>query len=97
MKYMGLCAVVFEKFRPQRSKSNDEILPNLLEQNFSTKAINQKWVGDITYIQTLLNGWCYLAYIMNLVSQKIVVYEFSCSMDASLVAKALRKTIFNQH
>lgn len=97
MKHMGLFAVVFKRFRPQRSKSNDEALPNLLEQDFSAKAINQKWVGDITYIHTLRDGWCYLASIMDLASQKIVGYEFSRSMDASLVVKALRKAMFNQN
>ena len=36
--------------------------PNLLEQDFSTGAPNQKWVSDFTYIETD-EGWLYLAVV----------------------------------
>lgn len=97
MKHIGLFAVIFKKFRPQSSKSKDKDLPNLLKQDFSADKINKKWVVDITYIYTVKDGWCYLASIMGLCSQKIVGYEFSRTMDASLVIKALDKAMFNQN
>ena len=38
------------------------IAPNLLERNFSASKPNEKWVTDITYIQTT-EGWLYLAIL----------------------------------
>jgi len=97
MKSLGLFAVVFKKFRPQSSKSQNQDLPNLLEQDFSAERINEKWIADITYIYTIQNGWCYLASILDLASHKIVGYEFGTSMDASLVVGALDKAMYNQN
>lgn len=43
--------------------------PNLLEQDFTAVAPNQKWVADVTYIRTL-EGWLYLAVVLDLYSRK---------------------------
>ncbi|MCQ6274874.1 IS3 family transposase [Bacillus sp. V3B] len=58
-------------------------------RDFSTKTINEKWVADITYIHTLREGWCYLAFVLDLHSKKIVGYSFSRTMTTDLVIKAL--------
>ena len=50
--------------------------PNLLEQKFEAKTPNQKWVSDITYIWTL-EGWLYLAVILDLFSRKVVGVSMS--------------------
>ena len=39
------------------------IVPNLLDQDFSATGPNQKWAGDISYIWTS-EGWLYLAVIL---------------------------------
>lgn len=44
------------------------VAPNLLEQDFSATAPNQKWVSDITYIATD-EGWLYLAVVLDLYSR----------------------------
>ena len=62
---------------------------NLLDRDFSTTTINEKWVADITYIHTVRDGWCYLASVMDLHSKKIVGYSFSRSMTTDLVMNAL--------
>lgn len=41
------------------------VAPNLLEQDVSAMAQNQKWIGDITYLATG-EGWFYLAVLINL-------------------------------
>jgi transposase InsO family protein len=41
------------------------IAPNLLNQDFSADAPNQKWAGDISYIWTG-EGWLYLAVVIDL-------------------------------
>src|SRR5690606_39289321 len=62
---------------------------NLLNQDFSTTTINEKWVTDITYIHTLRDGWCYLASVMDLHSRKIVGYAFDRHMTTELALKAV--------
>ena len=39
------------------------IMPNLLDQDFSATGPNQNWAGDISYIWTS-EGWLYLAVIL---------------------------------
>ena len=45
-------------------------LENVLKRDFTTTYINEKWVGDITYIHTIKDGWCYLASVLDLHSKK---------------------------
>ena len=50
---------------------NIKAAKNLLQQDFTTKAPNQRWVADITYIPTY-RGMLYLAIVMDLYSRRIV-------------------------
>ena len=47
------------------------VAPNLLDQDFSATAPNQKWAGDISYIWTG-EGWLYLAVILDLYSRRVI-------------------------
>lgn len=89
MKQLGIHSIVIKKFRPTRSGKKVVERKNILKQDFSTTTINEKWVGDITYIHTLKDGWCYLASVMDLCSRKIIGYSFSKTMDSSVVIEAL--------
>ena len=71
MKKAGIRSIVVKKFRPTPSKDKVEERENIIKRNFSTTTINQKWVGDITYIYTLRDGWCYLASVLDLHSRKV--------------------------
>lgn len=93
MRALGIRSVVIKKFRPCKSDSVYNGGENLLKRDFSTTNINQKWVSDITYINTLANGWCYLASIMDLATNKIIGWHFSRNMDTALVMKALINAI----
>lgn len=53
-------------------------------------------VGDITYIHTLKDGWCYLASVLDMHSKKIIGYAFDKKMTDDLVIKALKNAHFNQ-
>lgn len=77
MKQLNIYSIVIKKFRP--AKANRKVIErkNLLKQDFTTNKINEKWVGDITYIYTLKDGWCYLASVMDLCTRKIIGYSFS--------------------
>src|SRR5690625_2532725 len=80
MKKAGVRSIIVKKFRPTSSKEVIVERENLLKQDCSTQRINEKWVGDITYIHTLRDGWCYLASVMDLHTRKIVGYSFSRTM-----------------
>ena len=70
------------------SNHNHSTSPNLLNQDFSTGAPNQVWVGDITYIPTD-EGWLYLAGHKDLHTGEIVGYAMGERMTKSLVTQSL--------
>ena len=76
MKRLGIRSIVVKKYRPQRGKNVYDKGKNLLNRDFSTTNINEKWVADITYIYCLRDGWTYLASILDLHTQKIVGPRF---------------------
>src|SRR5690625_342275 len=76
MKKANIRSITVKKFRPTPSKEKIVERENILDRDFSTKTINEKWVGDITYIYTLRHGWCYLASVMALHTKKIVGHFF---------------------
>lgn len=89
MKQLNLRSIVTKKYRPQRSSQPILAKENILNQDFSTKNICEKWVADITYIPTIQNGWCYLSSIMDLHTKKIISYTFSKRMTVDCVLQTL--------
>jgi len=63
--------------------------PNLLNQDFSAQVPNQKWVTDITCIDTA-EGWLYLASVLDLYSRRVVGWAMAKQMDTHLVDQALK-------
>jgi putative transposase len=95
MRHLGIYAIVNKKYRPLKSNKCIEQLPNLIKQDFSTKSINEKWCGDITYIYVSKEKWTYLASVMDLYSRKIIGYAYGKTMDTSLVIKAMENAYLN--
>ena len=75
----------------KRNKS-DRAAPNRLNRDFSTERPNQKWLADITYIPTL-EGWLYLAVILDLYNRRIVGWAMSNRMTSELTLRALYMAI----
>ena len=96
MKDLGIYSITIKKYKPTSSKKPKEGLENVLKCNFSNTTINEKWVRDITYIHTLVDGWCYLASILNLHSKKILGYSFRKNMTNELVTTALKNACYLQ-
>lgn len=71
------------------------VAPNLLKQDFSADAPNQKWVGDITYLATS-EGWLYLAVLLDLYSRKVIGWAMSERMTADLVGDALQMALWGR-
>ena len=64
------------------------VAENLLERDFSASAPNEKWLADITYLATV-EGWLYLAVILDCYSRYIAGWAMSDQIDADLVSQAL--------
>ena len=97
MRRQGLRAKAARKFKATtNSKHNLPVAPNLLQQDFSATAPNQKFVGDITYLWTD-EGWWYLAVVIDLYSRLVVGWAMSERMTAQLVCDALRMALWRRH
>lgn len=89
MKRQGLRAKAARKFKATtNSKHNLPVYDNLLKQDFSATTPNQKYVQDITYLDTG-EGWVYLAVVIDLYSRFVVGWSMNERMNASLVTDAL--------
>jgi transposase InsO family protein len=96
MKTSGLVAKAGRKFKATtNSKHNLPVAPNLLEQNFYATKPNEKWVSDITYIETR-EGWLYLAVVLDLYSRLVVGWAMSDRMNKTLVIDALKMALWRR-
>jgi putative transposase len=89
MARLGLKARYPKRFKVTTdSTHNEAISPNSLGRQFEAKAPNQVWTTDITYIWTL-EGWLYLAIVIDLFSRQVVGWAIADHMWASLCVSAL--------
>lgn len=97
MKKIGIEAKMKKRFKiTTKANPKAESAPNLLQQDFSAKAPNQRWVADVTYIATK-EGWLYVAVVLDLFSRRIVGLSMSERMTTDLVLKALKQAIFHRN
>jgi hypothetical protein len=96
MKQEGIRSRTVRKYKQTtNSKHSMPVHENLLGQDFSADAPNQKWVTDITYIPTR-EGWLYLASVMDLYSRKIVGWHMGERMTKELAMNALRQAYWRR-
>ena len=70
------------------SNHNLPVAKNLLNREFSVPQPNLAWVSDISYVWTM-EGWLYLATVMDLFSRKIVGWSMGPRMTRHLVIDTL--------
>jgi putative transposase len=93
MQEMGLKAIPTEKYVVTTDSDHDlPIYPNLIKRTFNVDTPNTVWVADITYVRTL-EGWMYLASIMDLFSRKIVGWSQGATMKKELTLEALEMAL----
>ena len=68
------------------------IAPNVLNRQFAVAAPNRVWASDITALWTL-QGWLYIAIVVDLFSRKVVGWACAASMATCLVTPALQMAI----
>jgi transposase InsO family protein len=97
LRRQGLIAKAARKFKATtHSRHNLPVFDNLLAQDFTATAPNQKWAGDITYLWTD-EGWLYLAVILDLFSRQVIGWSMAECMTADLVCDALQMAIFRRN
>ncbi len=76
-------------------RSVHAIAPNVLDRDFSATAPNQKWVADFTYLWTL-EGWLYVAVVLDLFSRRVVGWSMHTTMTAQVVTDALLMAVWRR-
>ena len=84
MRGNGLSPKRKQKFKKTTdSQHNKAVASNLLDQNFSAEAPNEKWAADISYIWTA-QGWLYLAVMLDLYSRRVIGWAAGARMTSDL-------------
>ena len=98
LETQGLRAIQPKSFHPRTTNSRHQLgyNSNLLKDRPMPTAINEVWVGDITYIPLRGGRFGYLSVLMDLYSRRIVGWEYQESMTDALVLASLRKAIKNR-
>lgn len=97
MRKLGLRSVARKRKLYKRLEQIPHLhrYPDLLQRNFSASRPNQKWVTDITYIQTR-QGTLYLSVIKDLYDGFIVSHQTSPHNSVELVTATLRHALHTQ-
>lgn len=97
MQQAGIRAKMQRAFkRTTRVNVKATAAPNLLQQNFTAEKPNQKWVSDISYVRTL-EGWLYIAVVLDLFSRKAVGLSMGESLQSVLVLRALQQACYRRN
>ena len=93
MRVNGLAARTRRKYRVTTDSAHSlPLAENVLNREFEQDAPDCVWLADMTYIWTM-EGWLYLAAVLDAHSRKIVGWSMGHRMQASLVMDALRMAL----
>ena len=96
MRLRGLQAKQSKRFKTTTKRNRAHpAAPNLLKRDFTADRPDQKWLADITYIATL-EGWLYLAAILDLHTRRIVGWAMSDRMTSALTVAALEMALLQR-
>lgn len=97
MRENGIAAVGKRKFRvTTNSKHHHPVWDNILNRQFTVNQPNVIWVSDITYVWTL-EGWLYVAVVIDLFSRKIVGLAMGKTITAELIQRAINQAILRRN
>ena len=89
MKAHGIRAKTVKRFvRTTDSNHRRPVSENVLDRDFSAARPNEKWVVDSTDIPTL-EGWLFLALVVDLFSRRIAGWAMAATVTSRLVVDAL--------
>jgi len=92
MNKMGIRSIARRRkvYRKMKGCESYHRYPNVLDRDFTADRPNQKWVTDVTYIQTQ-QGWAYLSTIKDLYDGFIVAHQFERNNSIGLVTQTLKQ------
>lgn len=94
MKEAGIRASSPKGYRPRTTDSDHRqpVATNHLDRRFEASGPDQIWLADITYVGHI-EGWLYLAAVMDIYSRRIVGWSMDTTMTSRLVVDALEMAI----
>jgi putative transposase len=96
MRVEGIRAKTVKKWRATtQSNPRLPVAENTLNRQFTVAQPNQVWAGDITYIWTM-EGWLYLAVILDLYSRLVVGWAMGHRLTVELAEQALTMALANR-
>lgn len=96
MKTLGLQGVRRAKgIRTTISAKDGVRAGDLLNRDFTAAAPNTVWVTDFTYVRTWA-GWTYVAFIVDVFSQRIVAWHAATNKEVDLVMTPLRIALWQR-
>ncbi len=90
MNKYGLLAQIRRRRKYRQMGEQLHRYPNILNRDFTAIRPNQKWVTDISYIQTP-QGTLYLSMIRDLFDNSIVAYQTGSEQSINLVLRTVQE------
>ena len=96
MKEAGVWVRSKKKYKVTTNSDHKQpVFDNLLKREFDVAQPNQAYVADITSVWTL-EGWLYLAVVIDFFSRKVVGWSIGSRIKAQLVCDALTMAIWQR-
>ena len=98
MRQLGIQGAVRGKPRRTTIPADDPAArpADLVDRQFTVPAPNRLWVADITYVRTW-SGFCYVCFITDAYSRRIVGWQASRSLKTDLTLDALEQAIWERN
>ena len=89
MHRLGLVGISPKRWRTTTVSQAEDAYPvDAVKRQWDTGALNQVWVGDITYLRTS-EGWLYLATIIAAHSRRVIGWTIADHMRTDLIQDVL--------
>lgn len=97
MRSAGLAGVVRGVHRTVTTASDRSAArhPDLVNRGWNVTVPDRVWVADFTYVWTWA-GFCYVSFITDVASRRILGWKVSASKETSLVSGALDQALFTR-
>lgn len=95
MRFLGIKSCVASKFPKKKSHITEKekmMIVNLIK-DIEVTHLNQVWTTDITYIQTVNEGTCYLISFLDYFSKKVVAWGLFHDQKTDKVISVLTEAI----
>jgi putative transposase len=93
MRSLGLAGICPKKWKTTTIIDRADAYPvDMVKRRWDTGALNQVWVGDITYLRTW-EGWLYLATVIDAHSRRVIGWAIAEHMRTDLIQDALQMAL----